>query len=250
MDANNTVHPSRVVYGSRPSLAIYATNNGDIYCENGMNYQQMSKYVVSSNRTTVAMNISRQCGGLFTNINNTLYCAMFDLHIVVTVSLNNHQTAPTLIAGITGSSRSALNMINQPYGIFVDATFNLYVADSLNNRIMKFQYGQLSGTVVAGADAIETTRLNEPSGVILDGDGYVYIADYGNHRTVASGLNGFQCIISCSGAGSATNQLNYPQTIAFDSYGGIFVTDKENNRIQKFALRASNYIAGTNNMAR
>jgi hypothetical protein len=234
---SSDVYPSRVLLGLRLPLAIYVTTNGDIYCDNGYTYQQVNKYTVNSNVATTAMTISRQCAGLFTDINNTLYCSVFARHIVVTVSLNSNQRTPTTIAGITDTPGSALNSLNNPYGIFVDIQFNLYVADSFNNRIMKFQAGQSWGTVIAGAGATGTITLNEPRGVIFDGNGYIYIADYGNHRIVASSPNGFQCIISCSGTGSAANQLNYPQIIGFDSYGSIFVTDKGNNRIQKFVLK-------------
>ena len=231
------VYPSRVILGLRIPLAIYATTNGDIYCDNGDTYKQVSKYVVNSNAPTIAMNTRGQCAGLFTDVNGTLYCSLFVRHIIVTVSLNSNQMTPIAVAGITDTPGSALNVLNNPYGIFVDIQFNLYVADSFNHRIMKFQAGQTRGTVIAGASATGTITLNEPRSVIFDGNGYIYIADYGNHRIVASSANGFQCIIGCSGPGSAADRLDYPQTIGFDSYGSIFVTDKVNTRIQKFVLK-------------
>nr|ACD54804.1 NHL repeat containing protein-like protein [Adineta vaga] len=206
------MYPSTVIFGLNIPLATYATLNGDIYCDNGYVAKQVNKYTVDSNITTNAMNI---------------------------VSLNYNQTAPKTIAGITDTFGSGLNVLNQPYGIFIDIEFKLYLADSVNHRIIKFLPGQSTGIVVAGTSATGSITLNEPRGVILDGNGYVYIADYGNHRILGSEPNGFQCIISRSRVGSASNQLNYPQIIGFDTYGSIFVTDKGNNRIQKFTLKSN-----------
>jgi sugar lactone lactonase YvrE len=138
-------------------------------------------------------------------------------------------------------------MLYNPQGIYVDINFNLYVADSRNNRIQLFQSGQLNATTIAGNGAPETIMLNNPTDVVLDADGYIFIVDSKNYRIVGSGPNGFRCIVGCSGAsGSLSNQLNSPQAMAFDSYGNIFVTDYNNNRIQKFLL-ATNSCGTYNN---
>ncbi|UJR11821.1 hypothetical protein I4U23_016001 [Adineta vaga] len=79
---SGNMYPSTVIFGLNIPLATYATLNGDIYCDNGYVAKQVNKYTVDSNITTNAMNIGRQCVGLFTDLNNTLYCAMFDRHIM------------------------------------------------------------------------------------------------------------------------------------------------------------------------
>ena len=45
----------------------------------------------------------------------------------------------TTIAGVTSSPGPASNQLNTPYGIALDSQFNLYVADTSNYRIQKFQ---------------------------------------------------------------------------------------------------------------
>ena len=132
---------------------------------------------------------------------------------------------------------SASNMLNSPWGIFVDINFNLYVADCYNHRIQFFRSGELKGTTLAGANASGTITLKYPSSVVLDADGYLFIVDSDNHRIVGSGPTGFRCVVGCSNTtGTASNQLYYPQTMAFDSYGNIYVIDEANSRIQKFTL--------------
>jgi tripartite motif-containing protein 71 len=157
------------------------------------------------------------------------------LHQVIKRSLNSSDNQLTTVAGIDCPG-FLFNMLYYPSGIFVDINFNLYVADSGNNRIQLFQSGQLNGTTVAGNTAPGTIALNFPTGIALDADGYLFIVDSDNNRIVGSGPNGFRCVAGCSGHSSLSNQLYNPQSMAFDSYGNIFVTDTGNGRIQKFLL--------------
>jgi sugar lactone lactonase YvrE len=145
----------------------------------------------------------------------------------------------TQIAAGNGSLGSTSDLLNSPRGIYVDINFNLYVADSGNNRIQLFQSGQLTGTTIVGSTSSTTTiTLNGPTGLVLDADNYLFIVDSNNHRIIASGPNGFRCLVGCSETnGSSSSQLFYPQNMAFDSYGNIYVTDRNNNRIQKFILQ-------------
>jgi DNA-binding beta-propeller fold protein YncE len=160
---------------------------------------------------------------------------LYSLHQVIKRSLNSSENNLTTVAG-TGCPGFSVNMLYFPCGIFIDIKFNLYVADSSNNRIQLFQSGQLNGATVAGKEAPGTIVLNSPTGVTLDAAGYLFVVDSSNHRIVGSGPNGFRCVAGCSGYGSSSNQLYYPQSMAFDSYGNIFVTDCYNNRIEEFVL--------------
>jgi DNA-binding beta-propeller fold protein YncE len=158
------------------------------------------------------------------------------VHQVVIKSFNSSTNTSIIIAG-TGCPGMASHMLDSPRGIFVDISFNLYVADASNNRIQFFPAGQLQAKTVAGNGASGSIVLNHPSGIILDADRHLFIADEQGSRIVASGSDGFRCLFGCSGpSGSAANQLLYPYGLSFDSYGNIFVTDENNNRIQKFLL--------------
>jgi DNA-binding beta-propeller fold protein YncE len=140
------------------------------------------------------------------------------------------------VAGI-GCPGPVANMLDHPHGIFVDENFNLFVADTDNNRIQRFESNKMDAVTVAGFGAFVTFLLNKPTSVILDGNGYLFIVDSQNHRVIRSVSNGFECLFGCSGdSGASANLLNYPQTMAFDKHGNIFVTDFNNHRIQKFVL--------------
>ncbi|CAF5009235.1 unnamed protein product, partial [Rotaria sp. Silwood1] len=201
---------NRFIIGSKPS-ALFVTTNNTIYVADS-----------SSNRIQVWLRDS---------VNPT----------IVAKSLDDASNALKLIAG-TGCSGSAMNMLNYSQGIFVDVNFNLYIADSGNNRIQLFRSDQLNGTTLAGSGAPETIILNNPTDVVLDVDGYLFIVDSNNNRIVGSGSNGFRCIVGCSNTfGVALNQLYIPHSMAFDSYGNMYVTDAGNNRLQKFSLSPTSW---------
>jgi hypothetical protein len=214
-------------------LSIFVTITDDIYINN--NNYDVEKWTLNSTNSVSSLYVGGQCYDLFIDSNNSLYCSLYSSHQVIKRSLNSSDYQTTVVAG-TGCSGCAFNMLYYPRGIFVDSNFNLYVADSSNNRIQLFPSGQSNGATMAGAGAPETITLNYPTDVVLDGDGYLFIVDSDNNRIIGSGPNGFHCIVACSGYGSSSDQLAYPQSMAFDSYGNIFVTDQSNNRVQKFLL--------------
>lgn len=234
--AGSSVPTRSLTYGLSYPYSVFVTNNGDIYIDNGYTNNRIDKWPFNQTNSSSVMYVKYACYGLFVDINNNLYCSMYNIHQVAMNSLNNNSSLWIVAAG-TDCSGASSNQLNNPRGIFVDTNLNLYVADCGNNRIQKFLSGQLNAITVAGSSAPGTMTLNCPSGVILDGNGYIFIVDSNNHRIVASGLNGFRCIVGCSTVGgSSASQLYYPSDLKFDSYGNLFVVDEGNSRIQQFIL--------------
>ena len=177
-----------------------------------------------------------QCSGLFVDVTNNLYCSQQDRHQVVTKSLSDPSIALSVVAG-SGCPGSASQMLNSPAGIFVTISFDLYVADSKNDRIQLFRFGDINATTLVGKGTTGTFVIFRPTGITLDADGYLFIVDQMNHRIIGSGPGGYRCVVGCSeSGGTASDQLNQPFTMSFDSTGNIFVTDWGNDRIQKFIL--------------
>jgi DNA-binding beta-propeller fold protein YncE len=217
-------------------FSLFVTITGDIYVDNGKN-NRVDKSTLNAARSTTVMYVTDQCHSLFIDINDNLYCCINSDHQVIKKSLKDPIENPSTIVAGTGSEGSLSNMLDNPRGIFVDINFDLYVADSNNNRIQLFKSGELNGITVAGDGAPQTITLSEPSGMVLDADKYLFIVDRDYHRIIGSGPNGFRCLVGCSTIlGLAPHQLYGPFTLSFDSYGNMFVADQRNNRIQKFFL--------------
>ncbi|CAF4242656.1 unnamed protein product, partial [Adineta steineri] len=151
---------------------------------------------------------------------------------------------PAVVAAGGNGNGNALNQLSYPVGVYYDYLYtnSLYVADSGNNRIMKFVSGSTSsndGTVVAGGNGAGsgTNQLYDPRSIIVDSSGTLYIADANNNRIqrwLQNASSGTTIVGGIQGA--ASDQLYFPETVLFDKYGNLLVSDRYNNRIQMFNL--------------
>jgi len=159
-------------------------------------------------------------------------------------------------AGSTGDAGAATSAeLNNPYGIALDSSGNLYIADQINHRIRKVGTDGTISTVAGNGTAgflgdkaaATSAELNQPAGVAVDSSGNIYIADTGNSviRKVAGGTittyAGDYTLGSGAGGdhGLAINaQLDTPIGLAVDAAGNLYVADTRNNRIR--VVTASN----------
>jgi trimeric autotransporter adhesin len=174
----------------------------------------------------------------------------------VTVSTGIITTiAGTGVAGDDGDGIAATRArVRTPYGVAVDGSGNIYIADTGNQRIRKVTVSTGIITAVAGTgaygyngDGIAATSadLQLPMGVAVDGSGNIYIADTGNQRirkvTVSTGI-----ITTIAGTGvfgyngdgiAATSaDLQLPIGVAVDRSGNIYIADVNNSRVRKITV--------------
>ena len=156
------------------------------------------------------------------------------------------------LAGVSGSHGSADGIGGNarfwaPFGIAVDRSGNVYVADTGNNTIRKITPNGVVSTLAGLAghpgskDGIgANARFRNPWGVAVDDAGNVFVADMSNDTIrkitptgVVSTLAG-QAGISGSLDGVGTSaQFNNPFAIAVDSADNIYVSDSANDTIRK-----------------
>jgi len=169
---------------------------------------------------------------------------------------NNHRirkilsdgTVSTLAGSGTAGSANGVGTAAQffaPFGVAVDSSGTVYVADTFNHRIRKIlpdgTVSTLAGSGVAGFnDAVGTAaQFRFPFGVAVDSSGTVYVADWINHRIRKILPNGTVSTLAGSGtAGFADGvgtvaQFDRPAGVAVDSFGTVYVADQGNNRIRK-----------------
>jgi sugar lactone lactonase YvrE len=143
-----------------------------------------------------------------------------------------------------GGLGSALFELNVPWGMYVEpSTAIIYVADSGNNRVMKYVPGSATGTAVAGNSSgylgVAANLLEFPWSVVVDSAGTIYVSDTHNNRVqkfVSGSLVGVTVAGQASGvSGSSSMDLNFPKTVMLDAGGQLYVLDYGNQRIQRFS---------------
>lgn len=66
-------------------------------------------------------------------------------------------------------------------GIALDTNGNIYVADTYNHRIQKYEIGTSTWTAM-GSSGSAVGQFNYPYGITVDSSGNIYVADSSNHR--------------------------------------------------------------------
>jgi uncharacterized repeat protein (TIGR01451 family) len=169
-------------------------------------------------------------------------------------------TGPAGFSGDGGPATSA--ELNNPRGVVLDSTQNIYFVDAVNNRVRRIDattgdistiagngvngnapsgcqgQGSFSGD---GGPAISAT-LNCPLGLDIDSKGNLFVSDTQNSRirridavtqiitTVAgNGTAGF----SGDGGAATSAMLNNPDRISINAAGNFFISDTNNQRIRR-----------------
>lgn len=137
-----------------------------------------------------------------------------------------------------------------PSGLALDLEGNLYIADTFNERIRKWdrERGLLSTVLGDGSQfrfepgaAENSLSLARPYGIAVDRDGRVWITDSDNHLlrrwdphtstiSVVAG-NGYAGFAGDEGPAEEAS-LNYPFGVAIDPWGNIAIADTFNHRIR------------------
>ena len=222
--------------------SLFVAGNGNTYVNNEEK-KRIDQWTINSNRSEISVDAGESCSGIFIDTNDTLYCSQKNKDRVMKRPLKTGgdswdivvKSTDRIIMGVTISKS-----IDNPHGLFVDDNFDLYVADSGNNRIQLFKSGKNEGTpVISKTTLSERTAIQYPTSIILDADKNLYIADTMNNRIVfvSANRNILRCLIGCTGiSGPTADPLKNPVGISFDTNGNLFVSDTGNHRVQKFIL--------------
>jgi RHS repeat-associated protein len=131
-----------------------------------------------------------------------------------------------------GSSGSENGQMSGPRGSAADAGGNIWVADTENSRIEKFN---AKGEFVSkfGSLGSGNGQLNHPRALAFDPSGNIWVVDAGNARIEKFSATGTY-LAKFGSFGAGAGQFNSPTGIAIQSNGYIWVTDTGNNRVQLF----------------
>lgn len=148
-----------------------------------------------------------------------------------------------------------MNKISDVYGLFIaDGSDTLYIADSGNNRILKWLPGDSSGILVAGGRGAgsNTTQLNSPKKVCVgddDDDENIYVADSGNHRVQYFDDESFigQTLVDNSAFGAfSVDSFGEMFGIGVDLANNFYVSEYDKSRVRKWTpgTTAGRLVAG------
>jgi sugar lactone lactonase YvrE len=148
-----------------------------------------------------------------------------------------------------------------PYGVYVDAQGNLYVADQQNHRVRKIaRDGTISTAAGDGRERLAgdggpatAASLAYPDAMVVDDQGNLSIADAGNHRVRRVSADGTITTVAGTDAGYSGDggpavraRLNLPASLALDRKGNLYVGDLRNHAIRQVTTDgAIHTVAGT-----
>ena len=159
--------------------------------------------------------------------------------------------------------RAAVSILTAPHACALDASGNLFIADTIDNRIRRIDTRGIISTVVGSGTPGPSgdggppmaAELDAPQGLAFDQAGDLFIADTGNNRirevtadgsmiiTVAgTGVRGF----GGDGSDAKRARLDTPTGLAIDQAGNLYIADSGNNRVRRLDLAHKiSTVAGT-----
>lgn len=195
--------------------------------------------------------------GIVIDAAGNLYVADASTHIIRKVVHTGTNWIVTTIAGLSrdfhltdGTNSNA--RFNFPFGLAIDPSTNIYVADFGNHAIRKMRPVGTNWvvTTIAGngdfgsADGTNTqAQFNSPAGVAVDQDGILYVSDQFNNTIRKITPVGTNWVVTTIGGvalapgtnnGLGTNaHFSKPWGIAMDSQGRLFIVDHSNHTIRQ-----------------
>jgi protein involved in polysaccharide export with SLBB domain len=158
---------------------------------------------------------------------------------IATVYLQGTGVAP--LANFPSGTQSTLttSTLHSPQALAADGNGNVYIADTINGRILKETLaagGYTESSVLAPGGYVVSY------GIAVDGAGSVYVSDTFNGRVLKE--------TPVAGGGYAesvvpTSTLSYPYGVAVDGSGNVYIADNGNNRVLMETLSAGTYTEST-----
>ncbi len=185
---------------------------------------------------------------------NSFGCMSTDVLIQIVNTIGNFVWGQfgQFTTSITNANGVSANSLSTPRGLALDSSGGLYIADTVNNRVLYYTagsstasrvYGQLGSFTsnVADNGGISANSLNFPSSVAVDSNDGLYIGDYlrilyypagRTTATVVYGQGG--SFTTRNGSGISASTFSAQTGLAVDANDNLYVTDPNNSRVLFF----------------
>src|SRR3970282_239561 len=123
-------------------------------------------------------------------------------------------------------------IFDNPWGVAVDKEDNVYIADTLNNRVQKYT-SDGEPLLMWGKEGAFEGAFFYCRDIAVDFADNVYVTDEINNRVQKFDSRG-NFLSKWGKEGIGPGQFNAPWGIALDALGNVYVVDANNHRVQKF----------------
>ena len=120
-----------------------------------------------------------------------------------------------------------------PQGVALDSEGNVYVTDTMNNRVEIFD---ADGNFISlfGNHGDGPGYLSRPKGIAVDGDGHIWVADQMQDRLQVFNREGQLLTYVGTGHGDLPGQFRTLVGVAIDKQNRVFTAEQEPGRVQMF----------------
>ncbi|MBI4752594.1 MAG: PD40 domain-containing protein [Acidobacteria bacterium] len=166
----------------------------------------------------------------------------FDEQFIYVADTGNNRIQWSTDAGITwgdfATSGTGPHQVKAPQGLALDREGNLYVADTGNGRVARFDGGIPGPATIIAANGLASGQVRSPRGLAISPTFQLFITDelasrilrINNANLATTSTSG----IAIATLGTALNRVKNPQGIALDQNGTLYVADTGNSRIVRW----------------
>ncbi|CAF3042616.1 unnamed protein product [Rotaria socialis] len=253
------------------SYGLFVDRQSNIYIADTANHRVVfwqagnttsGRVVAGGNGASIGANQLYNPRGIFVDSMSALYIADYSNHRVQKW-LSGASTGITVAGDSSGASGQMVYQLTNPTAVSVDQYSNIYVLDSGNRRIQKWEPGSTFGITV-----VYEPSLISPLGMRFGSTGNLVVADTSQQRVVSFGVycreyssssppvttttpkpltqipnqicsspswsSTFTTVAGTGIIGTSANTLYNPFSIYIDGLDTIYIADYNNNRVQKF----------------
>jgi len=213
-------------------LGLAIDDNDNLFVSDGQLHHVLVFNPKHERRAVIDEALVRPGGLAIDAENRFLYVSDVELDQVLVYDVDSHKLLRRI--GTTGHKHELTSPgdFAMPGGMAVDSKGNLYVADTMNNRVEVFD---AEGTFVEtyGKNGDGPKDFARPKGVAIDCDGHIWVTDGALNRVQVFDRK-WRLLTYMAGTGTLPGQFSGLLTVTIDKMNRVFTSEMYPGRVQQF----------------